>query len=332
MVTPRYAAWSETRYRRKTQHFTCAAQHGIYKNLLHHQIEHGDLPSESDELRAIACANIDEWRTYWPDICDRFFKLKRGKYRNKNAAETRGRALKAINWMSTRGRNGAKKRWAKEREAKRLKALQREPELPHLNGIELNEIGGYTPEPEHVTPQKRSRRSAKIAEKKPRTASAKTRITEDWQPSPKDLEYAVSKGLSRTEIIEITIGFIRYWTGPDAAGRGLKFDWHRTWCNWIDKEFDHVIRKRRASTVGNGQKTGGVVTALNSMLARRRANGSGHVNGGVQSDRDGIIIDEAGHKVGAGGWDSDPDAGDEAAGWGEPDKSARAAQDNDEEP
>ena len=59
-----------------------------------------------------------------------------------------------------------------------------------------------------------------------------TRLEDDWKPSPDDLAFASSRGLSSAEINTEGIKFRNYWTaksGKDAT----KLDWPRTWQNWI---------------------------------------------------------------------------------------------------
>jgi hypothetical protein len=88
------------------------------------------------------------------------------------------------------------------------------------------------------------------------------RLSEDWTPSEKNIEYAISKGLDQNEIDRIAEDFADYWIGkPGKDGR--KANWDRTWQKWIRTEVD-----RLSARVGKQSSRSGAEVARD---AARRA-------------------------------------------------------------
>lgn len=79
-----------------------------------------------------------------------------------------------------------------------------------------------------------------------------TRLYDDWQATAEMRDYAVKKGLPERRVDDEVVKFVRYWTGPDATNP-VKKDWHRTWCNWIDKAAERLpVNGNGAHPPGNG--------------------------------------------------------------------------------
>lgn len=75
--------------------------------------------------------------------------------------------------------------------------------------------------------------------------SAGTRLTDDWQPTEKDvlgvtLKYKVTPG----QIAWMRGRFVDYFTGPDAT-RPVKKDWSRAFRNWCDTDAPKAKRAVR---------------------------------------------------------------------------------------
>lgn len=77
-----------------------------------------------------------------------------------------------------------------------------------------------------------------------------TRIDDAWAPTSEMRDYALKKGFTEAQIDAEIVKFVRYFTGPDAKTPAKK-DWHRTWCNWMDKAFES-LPKRPAANGSNG--------------------------------------------------------------------------------
>jgi hypothetical protein len=59
-----------------------------------------------------------------------------------------------------------------------------------------------------------------------------SRLQHDWQPSAADLEFASSKGMTRSRIDNEVERFRNYWTAK-AGKTATKLDWSATWRNWV---------------------------------------------------------------------------------------------------
>lgn len=69
-----------------------------------------------------------------------------------------------------------------------------------------------------------------------------TRLTEDWKPSPEDLDTA-KKYLTHPQIPTEVTKFRNYWTS--ASGKGAtKRNWQRTWENWCIRAGESSPRNR----------------------------------------------------------------------------------------
>lgn len=98
----------------------------------------------------------------------------------------------------------------------------------------------------------------------------RTRLANDWKPSEADRTYARTVGLTDAEIDAAGIEFSRYWRSADAAGGGLKADWHATWCGNIDRNAAAIIGRRNQGRkpIGNGRGPGSILAALGTVLDR----------------------------------------------------------------
>jgi len=105
------------------------------------------------------------------------------------------------------------------------------------------------------------------------TKPKKMRIPEGWVPSEADVEYALEKGLSHDEIMEIADDFQAYWADrTDAQGRKSERGWAQAWRNRVRDQAPKFIRNRQLSggAASNGYGQGGSIA---SIVARRRAEG-----------------------------------------------------------
>ncbi len=70
-----------------------------------------------------------------------------------------------------------------------------------------------------------------------------TRLSESWVPTDKDIAYAESLGMTSAEIEAEARKFFNYWTSLPGQ-KATKLNWHRTWQNWVSK--DYANRQKRA--------------------------------------------------------------------------------------
>lgn len=68
----------------------------------------------------------------------------------------------------------------------------------------------------------------------PKGKKRASRLSPDWKPSQKDLDYCKSK---RPDIdpFELAERFRLYWLAESGA-KARKMDWHATWCGWVLRE------------------------------------------------------------------------------------------------
>ena len=68
----------------------------------------------------------------------------------------------------------------------------------------------------------------------PKGEKRASRLSPDWKPSQKDLDYCKSK---RPDIdpFELAERFKLYWLAESGA-KARKMDWHATWCGWVLRE------------------------------------------------------------------------------------------------
>jgi len=70
----------------------------------------------------------------------------------------------------------------------------------------------------------------KETEKRERTPRA-TRLSQDWQPSNSDLDYARELGWTDKQVRETAQDFLDYWMAKSGQG-ATKVDWSATWRRW----------------------------------------------------------------------------------------------------
>ena len=62
-----------------------------------------------------------------------------------------------------------------------------------------------------------------------------SRLSNEARLSEEGRKFALSRGFSEVEILELWNGFVDYWIARAGAG-GSKLDWEATWRNWIRKQ------------------------------------------------------------------------------------------------
>jgi hypothetical protein len=127
--------------------------------------------------------------------------------------------------------------------------------------------------------------------RKRNSAKAKrgSRLTNDWRPTTRGLEYATEHGLDGSRL-EIEIEkFRNYWTAKSGAG-ACKVDWEATWRNWILNTMERqnvLVRSTRANGATSHTSAGRSTTGNDATLA-----GMGRLAGRVVKRRE----QERGHR------------------------------------
>ena len=117
------------------------------------------------------------------------------------------------------------------------------------------------------------------ARKRPAEEARGSRLPADWQPSPKDIEFAVKEGLSHDAIQRESEKFRDYWHA--ATGQhSRKRDWSAAWRNWIRKAADDLARARpgRGAAGGGGagrERPRGIIAATAELIAEYEAKMAG---------------------------------------------------------
>jgi len=64
-----------------------------------------------------------------------------------------------------------------------------------------------------------------------------TRLPDDWQPGPVEIDYAISLGFKSHEARRMGEDFRDYWVAQPGQ-RGVKLNWVATWRTWARKQAD----------------------------------------------------------------------------------------------
>lgn len=148
--------------------------------------------------------------------------------------------IKKVTEKSLKAKQAAQSRWDKKTNENKDSDDANAPQTHMRNGCQL--------EPELNKKDKTKVLSKKdlekISENKPkkRGPPRKTSLKENWQPTPQDIAFAVTKGLKSDEIRNEADRFYRYHRAKGSTWK----DWHLVWCNWINSDFGPIARKRKA--------------------------------------------------------------------------------------
>lgn len=139
------------------------------------------------------------------------------------------------------------------------------PAITHIRTIHINDTNTdvFVDARETEPPPKAKKRKAA-----PRGKARARRIADNWTPTPKDIAFATSKGLTPEEISHEADRFRDYWTAASGA-KARKCDWEATWRNWITSDFGPVARKAKQSK--RTPTSGGMEAALRAADDEIRA-------------------------------------------------------------
>jgi uncharacterized protein YdaU (DUF1376 family) len=237
--------WNDTR------HLTAIEQCAYY-NLLGSMWMHGaSLPDDNDRLQRMSRVTEKEWRTVKATVIA-FFECREGRLYQKRLGQEYEKATKAYNARSQHMATVNSKR-------------RQSPSTVTVTVTETTTVdtthNSHTPD--GVTDDKSSvARTRKPTERK-------SRLENDWKPSEQDCDYARNCNLTDAETHGIAEQFRRYFTGPDAKNP-RKSDWHRAWCNWVDRDAARVIvsRSRASGPSRNRPEPSSTLAAFASVAAQ----------------------------------------------------------------
>src|SRR3990167_5667697 len=108
-----------------------------------------------------------------------------------------------------------------------------------------------------------------------------SRLSADWEPSPKDIEYALTKGITRDRIPIVAEKFKNHWLAK--AGRGATaLNWHLKWCTWVMNEIEWSGQPRTTGYANGQPRKRTVHDAANDLYERlRELDKPGTVRGGA---------------------------------------------------
>lgn len=186
-----------------TQHLT-TEQHGAYLLLLMAMWRaDGRLPNDPAKLCRIARVSARRWHLIAEDVMA-FFTVDGEEITQKRLVEERKKAASISEKRSASGKRGG--------QAKALKS--KEPPLANAKQM-----------PQHS--QKPDTKEEKQDLRSSKKKSPASRIPENFQP---DLDWAVARGLTRSQAEMQAEKFRNYWLG---AKEGAKADWPATWRTWV---------------------------------------------------------------------------------------------------
>lgn len=175
------------------------------------------------------------------------------------------------------------------------KAAHRAAQAKYRNSQRKGDITNISPADHHPSPDKEGPQTPKEITliqdnpSPPKGGSAPQpakqirgcRLQGDWQPSPAEVDFAVSEGMSREAIRREAEKFRDYWAARAGAG-GVKTDWPATWRNWIRKTSSngtpHGQRNQQQGLFGadrGGPREDPLITAARREIDGMRGSGWG---------------------------------------------------------
>jgi uncharacterized protein YdaU (DUF1376 family) len=159
--------------------------------------------------------------------------------------------------------NWSQKRLRKEREylRKRSRTQRENAEKRWSKSNVSNELGdaaaipsGNAPTPTPTPTPTQDKKDAPVGASKERKPPSGSRLSEDWQPTPADMEFALKEGLSDDDARREAGRFRDYWIG-ETGTRARKSDWPACWRNWVRRAADNLGRpagRPRSNGGGSG--------------------------------------------------------------------------------
>lgn len=258
-------------YLADTSHLT-RAQHGSYLLLLMaYWRRGGPLPDNDTMLSQIAKCTPREWQNDKPILAE-LFKVGGGIWTQTKADKELAKAAANTKAKAEAGAKGAAKRWQTDGTA---------IDQPLANA---SQIDAPLPLPS-PSPDGDSEAKASVRKSKPR----RTRLANDWQPSPEDHACAVSEGLTADEIARDLAEWREYWHSGEPRDP-LKTDWSRTYRKHVQQFAPGIIgrRPRENQPRRYGQSPQSFVATAAELLSELEADARlrGDGGGGMEAETD----------------------------------------------
>jgi len=144
---------------------------------------------------------------------------------------------------------------------KDLKADKYACDLDELKGLSIayrKPIDTTEPEPE-PEPETDSLLVPEEPTPPPKKTKRGSRLSEDWEPTEKEITFARKEGLTDEQIIVEARKFKNHWLGKSGQA-ATKLNWYRTWENWILSDYSAASRNRSGQ---GGKAMGGGQAATN---------------------------------------------------------------------
>lgn len=216
-------------YRRDTSHLTLL-EHGAYRQLLDtYYLNEAPIKNDEQAIMRTHCArNADEMQAI-KNVLKDFFELIDGHWHHRGCEKVLGE----IYAKSGKARSSALKRWHKNQEVTQsnANALQTQSDGNATTMLPINPLTHNSREQQHPKPSEKR--------------SKGTRLSKDWQPTEKMVEFCRAE---RPDLnpIEVSDRFRDYWIAQ-AGSKGVKLDWDATWRNWVRNE--RTVAKQIGSSI-----------------------------------------------------------------------------------
>lgn len=123
---------------------------------------------------------------------------------------------------------------------------------PTVHGSVIEQCTTVHPKNEEKNVGKNEEREKKSSTK---TTQARS-VSRLWKPTPNDVQFAISEGLSEQDCNWEAQKFVDYWLSNGKPKR----DWSATWRNWIRRSVESIRNKP------NGQASSGAQSAVEGIF------------------------------------------------------------------
>lgn len=235
-----------------------AAESGAYLHLIMHYWQRGCLPTEDRQLATIAKMTDVEWQEARP-VIEPLFQLG---WRHKRVDTELARAEEKYHRRAAAGKKGAAAR-------SKQCSSNAQAELNHKSVVVDKSTTSLHEEP---TSEDLFAESIGSEVARARSTPRASRLSDDWQPTIADLEFA--RTLLVHDCIPIEIEKFRDHYHSRAGPNAVSPRWSARWRNWCRKAIEINRANGNASyrkTYGNGAGQGGDTHAVLALKAARRA-------------------------------------------------------------
>lgn len=263
-------------------------EHGAYLLLMMHYWNHGELPQCDRRLARITRLREEDWHEVKETLAEffedgwRHGRIEAELEKTEDLLEKR-RAASAAG-VEARRRKAAPPRAQPHGQPHGQPSVAREGDhrltqpqpQPHSNPpVDANastapQGADDGPEPSSDGAVLEAAQPACGKEPKAKATERGTRLSEDWEPRPKEVEFAQEHGFTEQEIENAADEFRDYWLAIPGQ-RGRKTDWDRTFRNRLRELAGRRQRPAHGGNPSQGRSgSGGVVASASRVLSQIR--------------------------------------------------------------